>query len=147
MNYKEIGKRIRELRTSTKTSKEALSGYLGISELDLENIENGEIDSLSSDIVEKLSILYLCPPDYILLEEDEIKHKVNFDFSKHDSKGLANIVKVFTIIKNQIEMELLQSLNESRDCKGGFCEEPEVIIEKKKNELLQKAKEWRLANH
>lgn len=146
MNYKEIGKRIQELRTNTKTSKEALSGYLGISELDLENIENGKVNSLSSDIVEKLSILYLCPPNYILLEEDELKHKANLDFSKHDSKGLANIAKVFTIIKNQIEMELLQSLGEPCVRKGDFCEEPDVLLEKKKNELLQKLEEWRLAN-
>lgn len=146
MDYKEIGKRIQELRTNTKTSKEALSGYLGISELDLENIESGEIDSLSSDIVEKLSILYICPPDYILLEEDELKHKVNFDFSKHDSKGLANIAKVFTIIQNQIEMELLRSLDEPCVRKGDCCEKPDVLLEKKKNELLQKVEEWRLAN-
>lgn len=99
-----IGKRINKLRTSTNTSLEALSEYLGISECVLKNIENGTASSVTSDIVEKLSDLYFCSADYIL-NGIGIIDIASFDYSGFNKYDLEGIAKIFKVQKNQEEMD------------------------------------------
>lgn len=115
MNFKEIGKRIQNLRISTKTPKKSLSNFLEISQLDLENIESGNIDSLSSDIIEKLSNLYFCPINYILTGENPVKNRVDFNYEGSSAKELENMAKIFKITKNEIEMDNMLEDIEAKD--------------------------------
>lgn len=110
-----IGKRIKELRTSTNTSKEALIKYLGISESDLEKIESGTIDSLNADIVEKISDLYFCPVEYILTGNNPIKNRVDFNYAGFDKDRLDGMAKIFRITKNQIWMDEVLEDTETKD--------------------------------
>ena len=115
MNFKEIGKRIQNLRISTKTPKKSLSDFLEISQLNLENIESGNIDSLSSDIIEKLSNLYFCPINYILTGENPVKNRVDFNYEGSSAKELENMANIFKITKNNIEMDKMLEDNETRN--------------------------------
>lgn len=105
MDTKAIGKRIQDLRLSTKTSKEALSIYLDITEAKLADIEDGKVDSLDSDIIEKLADLYFCPVDYILTGKNKIENRVDFNYDGYNAEKLANMAKVFKITRNQVEMD------------------------------------------
>lgn len=105
MNLKEVSKRIENLISTTKTPKKALSEFLGISELELDNIENGSAVSINSDIIEKISNLYFCPVNYILNGTDAIENRVDFNYDGYNAKELENMSKIFKITKNQIEMD------------------------------------------
>lgn len=128
MDLKAIGKRIQDLRLSTNTSEEALSGYLDITEAKLENIENGKADSLDSGIVEKLADLYFCSVDYILTGRNKVKNRVNFNYDGYNSEKLANMAKIFKITKNQVEMDKISenakiSSPEAKDIYDGLSAE------------------------
>lgn len=105
MDLKEIGERIQKLRVNTNTSKKSLSEFLDISEIELENIENGTINSINSDIIEKLSNLYYCHISYILNGENAIENRMYFNYEGCSAKELKNMATIFIIIKNQIKMD------------------------------------------
>lgn len=128
MDTKAIGKRIQDLRLSTKTSKEALSIYLDITEAKLADIEDGKVDSLDLDIIEKLADLYFCPVEYILSGKNKIENRVNFNYEGFSTEKLANMAKIFKVTRNQAEIDKISenakiSSSKTKDIYDGLSAE------------------------
>lgn len=105
MNLPDIGERLRSLREESKLTQKTIAEYLSCDQSFISKLENGE-RMITSDIIERLSILFCCPIDYILYGEDMGKEcVVSFrrkDITPEDLKSLAMINK---IALNQFEMD------------------------------------------
>lgn len=78
---------------------------MGISTLDLKNIETGNVNELSSDIIEKLSDLYFCSTCYILNGDGFMGSKGEFTYLGFNKDELINMATIHKIVKNQVEMD------------------------------------------
>ena len=94
------GERLRRLRIERDLSPYDLSKYLGISQEDVENLENNE-GKLNLTILTKLSNLYCCSERYLLCMSDEIE-PMNYAFrsDSHSVDDLNAIAKINQIYKN-----------------------------------------------
>lgn len=66
-----IGDRIKELRMKSGMTQEEAGKYIGISKQNLYKYENGIIENIPSDKIEKMAELYRVSPSYIMGWEDE----------------------------------------------------------------------------
>ncbi len=105
INLAEIGARIKKLREEASLTQIKVAEYLSVDQSMVAKMEKGE-RSISSDVVEKLAVLFCTPVEYILSEDDS-KRKCNISFrtsalTASDLKSLAIINK---IVLNQFEMD------------------------------------------
>lgn len=105
MKKKEIGLRIKKLRTQAKLTQQAVADYLGIDQTTLSKIESGErvIDTVDLDAI---LTLFLCSRD--AFEKGCIENNpVQFAFraegiTRDDLRAISDVNR---IMLNSIEME------------------------------------------
>lgn len=88
----EVGKRIKQLREENHYSQNQLADYLGIDQSNLSKIERGE-RKFKLSLLNKLSILFNCSPDYILCKSDDYE-KNDMAFRSDGKVDLRVIAKV-----------------------------------------------------
>ncbi len=105
MNLMEIGTRIKKLREETNLTQTKVAEYLSLDQSMVAKMEKGE-RAISSDVIEKLSALFCCTEDYILLGKDS-KQKYTVPFRKNTitADDLKAMSKVNKIVLNQFDMD------------------------------------------
>ena len=104
---KEIGDRLKKLREDSNYTQEQIAIYLGITQGQLSKIENGN-RTLNLNLLDKISSLYSCSHEYILLKSDEYSiPKVAFRVSEN-FVDLNVVAKMNQIIEN---LKFLRSLD------------------------------------
>ena len=82
-NFKETGKRIRELRKNKGWNQDDLAEKLGISRNTLSAVENGKKEKFTLDILLSCCELFQCDIGYLLGEYEECKRlDVQFIYDK-----------------------------------------------------------------
>ncbi|MDR0912292.1 MAG: helix-turn-helix domain-containing protein [Methanobrevibacter sp.] len=91
---KKIGERLKKLRIESNYTQKQVADYLKINQGQLSKIENGN-RVLNLSLLDKISALYDCSYEYILLESDEY-----------------NIPKIaFRISENNLDLSLVAKMN------------------------------------
>lgn len=105
MNLIEIGKRIKSLRDESKLTQAKIAEYLSLDQSMMAKIEKGE-RNITSNIIEKLSILFCCTVDYILFGVNQ-KQKCTISFRANNltSDDLKTLAVINKIVLNQFEMD------------------------------------------
>lgn len=107
---KSRGERLKQLRTTNNLSINDLSEYLGISQKDIEDLENNE-GKLNLTVLTKLSNLYCCSEKYLLCMSDDYEPMAYaFGSDAHSVDDLNAIAKINQIYKN-IEFLFTKSCN------------------------------------
>jgi transcriptional regulator with XRE-family HTH domain len=105
---KKIGARLKKLRQDSNYTQEQIANYLEIDQGHLSKIENGN-RRLNINLLDKISSLYNCSHEYILLQSDE--HSI----PKVAFRNNENFVDLNLVSKmNQImgNLKFLKSLDE-----------------------------------
>jgi len=104
---KEIGDRLKKLREESNYTQEQIANYLGITQGQLSKIESGN-RKLNLNLLDKISSLYNCSHEYILLESEEYSiPKLAFRLSEN-SVDLNLVAKMNQVIGN---LKFLRSLD------------------------------------
>ena len=101
----EVGERLKKLIADSNYTQEQIADYLGINQEQLSKIENGN-RNLNLNLLDKISLLYNCSHEYILLESDE------YDIPKIIFKNMENFVDLNLVAKMNKIMENLKFLRE-----------------------------------
>lgn len=78
--YREIGRRLRELRSQRGFAQKQVAKYLGISQKQLACYEKGR-GTISTYILERLARLYGCDYKYLLGNNESSKRQITASFS------------------------------------------------------------------
>jgi len=103
----EVGERLKKLRENSNYTQKQIADYLGINQGQLSKIENGN-RNLNLKLLDKISSLYNCSHEYILLESDE------HDIPKVAFRNRENFVDLNLVAKmNQIleNLKFLRTLD------------------------------------
>ena len=96
-----VGKNLYTLRRENGYTQEQVSKYLGITQINLSKIENGE-RNFNMTLLDKLCLLYNCSPEYLLGETD-IHEKSSIAF-RSDEKVDLNIVAKMNEITGYLKL-------------------------------------------
>jgi transcriptional regulator with XRE-family HTH domain len=114
VNLVEIGKRLKEFRKITNLTQTQVADFLSIDQSMVAKLETGE-RSISSDVLEKLSTLFCCTLDDILVNgKIEKKQIISFRKNNIESTDLKTMATINRIVLNQFEMDELveETLND-----------------------------------
>lgn len=102
-----IGTKIRQLREEANLTQKQIADYLSVDQSLISKFEKGE-RSISSDILNQLSVLFCCPLS-ALLSESPIRPTYNIAFrtSSIDNADLGALAVINRIALNQLKMDQL----------------------------------------
>ena len=107
---KKIGARLKKLRKESNYTQEQIANYLEINQGQLSKIENGN-RTLNLSLLDKLSSLYNCSHEYILMESEE------YSIPKIAFKNSENFVDLNLVAKmNQVieNLKFLRTLDNEK---------------------------------
>jgi len=95
-----VGKNIRKLRKQSGFTQSSIAKYLNVNQSLMSKIEKGE-QSITSDMLDRLAVLFGIPTENLLHEIISIKH-ISFPFraSKMNEKNLEAISAINRIVFN-----------------------------------------------
>ncbi|MCI6775124.1 MULTISPECIES: helix-turn-helix domain-containing protein [Methanobrevibacter] len=105
----EMGKRLKELRTSQNINQSSIANYLGIDQSTLAKIESGK-RSLNLTSLNKLCELYGCSRDYVIGKTDKYT-PLNFAF-RSKKVSVEDLEAIAVINKIVLNIEFLDNLKE-----------------------------------
>ena len=95
-----VGERLKRIRLEHKFTQKQIADYLGFKQGQIAKLESNE-RTLKSDSLIKLSNLYRCSPEYIILGIGEYS-KTNLAFRSNEKNlSLEDIAEMNRIIDNQ----------------------------------------------
>lgn len=107
VEMKIVGSQIKKLRENAGLGQKHIAGYLGVDQSLISKIESGE-RAISSDMLDKLAVLYCCPVSAITSENVcKTSFKFGFRTSGIDSKVLEALAVINRIALNQMQMDEL----------------------------------------
>ncbi|AAM25221.1 transcriptional regulator with XRE-family HTH domain [Caldanaerobacter subterraneus subsp. tengcongensis MB4] len=80
--YREIGRRLWELRRQRGFTREQAARYLGISQKQLARYEKGR-EKISTDVLERLAGLYGCDYKYLLDDNESSSEQIAVNFGTY----------------------------------------------------------------
>ena len=104
MTYdKNIGKRLKELRTIHGFTQQQVADYLGIDQSNYSKIEHGKRQLRKMSKLKALCLLYRCSHEYILLKTDEYE-------KAEEWRGLSSDIDLNVIAQINLIMNYLKTL-------------------------------------
>lgn len=112
--YREIGKRLWELRRQRGFTQKQVAKYLGISQRQFACYEKGR-QKISIDILERLAMLYGCGCKYLLGDNESSKEQITVSFGTYKISDEDLEVIAFA---NQFVMNLDTMYNMDKELKN-----------------------------
>ena len=106
LDLKKVGRNIKSLREKSGLNQKQVAEFLNLNLRIIAEIENGE-KNISTDLLDKLSYLFLCPVSSIVYGDKNLRSRINYMSDLITKKDLEALFLINKIALNQFEMDKL----------------------------------------